>query len=84
MKKFWLFMIAAVMAIGFSSFTTEKKSTDTYYYWDGDTFEIYTLYFLCEGVGMDICRKPKPNEPETLVEIYDSPNPFDYHLYHAD
>ncbi len=54
MKKMMLVMIAAVMAVGFSAFTPEKKVKTDYYYLDGATW--VTVTSVCPSGTVKQCE----------------------------
>lgn len=73
MKKFVIVLIAAVMAIGFSAFTTVKKAPFTLYYKLGGTFHTFTGTACQSGTQIQ-CQA---NEPGVgTVPVYTAPNDF--------
>lgn len=60
MKRFHLFIVAALLAVGLSAFT---PSTDPVYYYYNGSFSIYTLPDVCPEGGITPCTKPNPNNP---------------------
>lgn len=77
MKKMYLALVAAVMAIGFSSFAPENPKLETVYYNLGMGWQ--PIESPCEEPGSTLCKTTIGNQSN--VQLYETPDFFNPVLY---
>lgn len=82
MKKLSLILIAAVMAIGMSSFTLATSNEEVWYYFDGpgtenDEWRQSLITVGCDGEEIP-CFKPVGEEGNQPYQLFKAPNGAPY------